>query len=332
MFLSTTTARRQNMSSLIPVPVWLESTENDDARPDLEHAVRSKLDSRLRDLGIAPDCGDHLRALTMRLAAWIKVQKGHGALIIGVNGAQGSGKSTLAELLTLTLSYGHGLRAARLSIDDFYMTRDERSELARSVHPLLVTRGVPGTHDVGLALSTIHGLLGADPAQVTLIPSFDKVSDDRRPRSEWTRFEGPADVVILEGWCIGARAQDEGALAAPMNVLESDEDPDGRWRRYVNAQLIGAYAPLFQLLDRLIMLKVPGMASVLRWRGLQERKLAANLGADAARQMMGRRALRRFVMHYERLTRAMLAELPGRADLTLVLDTRHRFTHIQGLH
>ncbi|WP_236101992.1 hypothetical protein [Methylotetracoccus oryzae] len=320
------------MSGLIPVPVWLESAEHDEARPDLEYAVGSTLDSRLRDLGIPPDCGNDLRALTLRLAAWIKVQMGHGALVIGVNGAQGSGKSTLAELLTMTLSHGYGLRPARLSIDDFYMTRDERSELARSVHPLLVTRGVPGTHDVGLALSTIHGLLGADPGQTTLIPSFDKASDDRRPRSGWTRFQGPADVVILEGWCIGARPQDEAALGSPINVLESEEDPDGSWRRYVNAQLIGAYAPLFQLPDRLIMLKVPGMACVLRWRGMQERKLAANLGADAARLVMGRRALRRFVMHYERLTRAMLADLPGRADLTLVLDTRHHFTHIQGLH
>ena len=320
------------MSRLIPVPAWPAFDGNDEVGAALDYAVRAKLDSRLRDLGIAHDRGEHLSELSLRLAGWIKAQKGSGPLVVGLNGAQGSGKSTLAALLTLILSQRYGLRAARLSIDDFYRTRAERAELAESVHPLLVTRGVPGTHDIALALSTLHGLLGASPRQTTLIPSFDKASDERRPRSAWSRFEGPAEIVILEGWCVGARPQDELALATPVNVLEAEEDPDGRWRRYVNEQLAHVYVPLFHLLDRLIMLKVPNIGCVLRWRGLQERELAASLSANAGHKVMGRRALRRFVMHYERLTRAMLAELPDRSDLTLFLDTRHRFTHIQGLH
>jgi D-glycerate 3-kinase len=283
-------------------------------------------------LGIPAERTDHLRELSLRLAAWTHSQKGSAALVVGLNGAQGSGKSTLAELLVLALSQQHGLRATRLSIDDFYMTRAERTKLAESVHPLLVTRGVPGTHDVALALTTIRSLLGASCGEITMIPSFDKASDDRRPRSEWTPFEGPVDILIFEGWCVGAEPQNEVALASALNALEAAEDPDGRWRRYVNDQLMQVYPPLFRLLDRLIMLRVPNLGCVLRWRGLQERKLAASLGANSAHHVMGRRALRRFVMHYERLTRAMLAELPARADLTLFLDTRHRFTHIQGLH
>ena len=78
-------------------------------------------------------------------------------LIIGINGAQGSGKSTLADYIkSYMCAEGHS--AVSLSLDDFYLTREERFQLSRDTHPLLATRGVPGTHDTALAinLSLIH--------------------------------------------------------------------------------------------------------------------------------------------------------------------------------
>jgi D-glycerate 3-kinase len=233
--------------------------------------------------------------------------------IVGVCGSQASGKSTLCAVVTRLLE-DQGLKTAVVSIDDLYLTREEREALAREVHPLLATRGVPGTHDVALGLALMDALAG--PGEVRL-PRFDKARDTRRPPGAWDRFDGPADVVLLEGWCVGARAQDAAALAAPVNALERDEDPDGAWRRYANDQLAGPYQELFGRLDRLVMLQAPGFAAVLDWRREQEGKLRARLasqGGDLSRTM-DEAALVRFVAHYERLTRHILAEMPARADV-----------------
>src|SRR6187551_1750031 len=165
-------------------------------------------------------------------------------VVVGLCGAQGSGKSTAAAALVEILQQEE-LPAVALSIDDFYLPRTERIALAQAVHPLLVTRGVPGTHDVELAQATIDSLAGEEP---TLLPSFDKAVDDRLPRSRWRAVQGPMRVLILEGWCVGALPQSADQLAEPVNALEREEDPDGSWRGYVNAALSGRYRALF---DRL---------------------------------------------------------------------------------
>ncbi|MFC3076712.1 kinase [Phenylobacterium terrae] len=233
--------------------------------------------------------------------------------IVGVCGTQASGKSTLCAVVARLLE-AQGLKAAVISVDDLYLTREEREALAREVHPLLITRGVPGTHDVALGLRLLDDL--ARPGAVRL-PRFEKARDTRKPPEQWDVFQGPADVVLFEGWCVGARPQDEAALAAPVNALERDEDPVGAWRRYANAQLAGPYQDLFGRLDRLVMLEAPGFETVLAWRREQEAKLRARLiaeGGDLSRTL-DEAALVRFVAHYERLTRHILAEMPVRAHV-----------------
>ena len=69
------------------------------------------------------------------------------------------------------------------------------------------------------------------------------------------------------------------------------------------------------------------MDRVLEWRSLQEEKLAAIAGN--ARHVMSPQAIQRFVMHYERLTRHSLNELPNRADLTLFLDENNNFYEVR---
>ncbi len=142
-------------------------------------------------------------------------------VVIGLCGAQGSGKSTLLRRWVEILQR-EDLPAVALSIDDFYLPRAERSALARTVHPLLITRGVPGTHDVELAQATIDSLAEDEP---TLLPAFDKATDDRRPRSQWRSCQGPMRVVILEGWCVGALPQTAAQLAQPVNALERMKTP-----------------------------------------------------------------------------------------------------------
>lgn len=264
-----------------------------------------------------------LARVYLPLAAWVLRQKGERPLLLGINGSQGSGKSTLCDFLRLILEQCHGQRVAVLSVDDLYLTRAERQALAREVHPLLITRGVPGTHDVELGLTTLNRLRGAMPTNLTALPAFDKAADDRRPAGDWPVFRGRPDIILFEGWCVGTTPQPEAALREPVNALERDEDADGRWRRFVNRRLETDYRRLFAGLDRLIFLRVPGMDRVPEWRTLQEQKLAANAGAG--RHVMDAAAIRRFVMHYERLTRHALANLPTRADLTLSIKDDHGF-------
>jgi D-glycerate 3-kinase len=241
-------------------------------------------------------------------------------VVVGLCGTQGSGKSTAAAALVQILQRD-GLAAVAVSIDDFYLPRAERRSLAQRVHPLLITRGVPGTHDVELAQASIDSLAEAES---TLLPVFDKATDDRRPRAQWRAVEGPLRVVILEGWCVGALPQTAMQLAEPVNELERREDPDGRWRTYVNDALAGRYRALFDRLSPLVLLAAPSFEVVQRWRGEQEQRLRDKLareGGDASR-VMDDAAIGRFIAHYERVTRHILEEMPQRADHVIDLDER----------
>ena len=234
--------------------------------------------------------------------------------LLGICGAQGSGKSTVAEGLADRLTRS-GICAAILSIDDLYRTRAERAQLARDVHPLLATRGVPGTHDVAMGLAVIAALEDGRPAP---LPRFEKARDDRAPESEWPMAPAKCDVLILEGWCVGARPEPDAALATPVNSLERSEDPDARWRRYVNAALAGDYQHLFTRIDMLVLLAAPSFEVVLNWRLEQEEKLRAVSAANAP-GLMDRDQVARFIAHYERLTRHILIEMRARADLVVDL-------------
>lgn len=242
----------------------------------------------------------------------IAARRGPGASFVGVSGPQGSGKTTAARVLQVLLE-AKGLRVAGLSIDDLYLTRAARQDLARRVHPLLATRGPPGTHDRALGLETFAALKAG---RSLALPRFDKAIDDRAPATDWPWFEGPADVVLFEGWCVGARPALEAALGAPLNALERDEDPDGVWRAYVNEALAGDQT-LFDQLDFLIQIVPPSFEVVVGWRREQEAKLRAE--RPGAPGLMDDAQVARFVAHFERVTRGLLADDPARADAVLRL-------------
>lgn len=234
------------------------------------------------------------------------------AVVVGLCGAQGSGKSTLAAALCERLE-----GSVTLSLDDLYLTRTERLRLAEEVHPLLRTRGVPGTHDLGLGLRVVDAILAGEPVA---LPRFSKAIDDRLPESTWPVAPTTTRVLLLEGWCVGARPQEKAALAQPTNDLERTQDASGGWRRYVNDALAGPYQALFDRLDTLILVAAPAWDAVLQWRIEQEHVLRRT--AAGAAGVMDDAAVRVFVSHYERLTRHILTEMPARADLTLWLDRR----------
>jgi D-glycerate 3-kinase len=249
-------------------------------------------------------------------------------IVVGLCGSQGSGKSTMSAFLKLLLET-RGLKAAVLSLDDLYLTLPEREALARDVHPLLKTRGVPGTHDTGLGLALLD-VLGDGPAEVSL-PRFDKAEDTRAEAGTWPHVTSPVDVILFEGWCVGAVPQDEAALGRPINALERDEDPDGAWRRYVNDRLKTDYAQLFGRIDLLAMLKAPSFEVVYGWRSLQEEKLAETVKREglAGAKLMDAAQIGRFLMFYQRLTEWILEEMPGRADILMPLGADHRILGVE---
>ncbi len=239
-------------------------------------------------------------------ALWRSKQR---PIIVGLCGAQGSGKSTLAQASKHALER-QGLRSAIVALDDFYLPREARLILSLHIHPLLITRGVPGTHDTVRLAECLKQLV--QPGFCDL-PHFDKAEDTRT--KEQTRIETPVDIVLFEGWCVGARPQPDAALAAPVNPLEAEEDKDGVWRKFVQAQLAGPYQNLFVSLDALALLKAPNFEVVFSWRKQQEEALRARTGRGLSDVQ-----LVRFIAHYERLTRWILSEMPARASWCFPLD------------
>lgn len=231
--------------------------------------------------------------------------------LIAVVGAQGSGKTTLAR------AAAERFGAVQISIDDVYLTRAEREALSREVHPLFVTRGPPGTHDLGLLQQLIDTLSAAGPEDETLIPDFDKRGDDRRPVKDWRAFRGRPSAILIDAWCLAAMAEDTPALADPVNALEADQDPGGGWRRAVNGFLGGAYADFIARFDAVLFLRAPSFDVVLDWRCQQEADL---LGiAPAALPAAERERLAGFIQYFERITRQMLAS-GVKADVVVQLD------------
>lgn len=249
---------------------------------------------------------------------------GQAPTVLGINGCQGSGKSTLADYLCCMIAERLDISTIALSLDDFYLTRAERSELASKVHPLLATRGVPGTHDVALAIDCIDSLRAGNK---TVITRFDKKIDDRVAADKPEVVTEPLGLIVLEGWCLGAQPQPELALSTPINSLEQVEDPDGIWRNYVNRALQGDYQRLFASIDQMIMLQAPSFETVHQWRVEQERKMVERVleqGLDTPPEAMNEAQIQRFIQHFQRITEDVLRELPSRVDHLFELDQQRR--------
>lgn len=240
----------------------------------------------------------------------------HDARVYAISGVPGSGKTTLAARLT-ALARQRGLRAVSLSIDDFYLGLRERKRLGREEHPLLATRGPPGTHDVELACEVIERLRDG---QAVRLPRFDKLADRRLPPSRWRLVHG-IELVVFEGWFLRTPPQAAQELLVPINALEREHDRDGSWRAYCNDALARDYPPLWSRLERLLLLQAPGFEVVPAWRWQQEQDMRA---ASAVRPGMTRPQVERFVQLFERISRHALRTLPAIAERTVALDARRR--------
>jgi D-glycerate 3-kinase len=231
----------------------------------------------------------------------------------------------LANLLVFLLQQHRQIKAVSLSIDDFYFTLAEREQLAQSIHPLLRTRGVPGTHDVSLAMNTLDALINGEPVS---IPRFNKAADDRYSPDEWEVCREPVEIIILEGWCMGATFQSYAQLCEPINLVEKEEDTEHIWRSYINCQLFQPYAEWFRRIDQWVMLKAPSFACVYQWRLEQEQKLRQQHTGQALTGMEDE-ALKRFVLFYQRITEHLLDTFPTKADYVFELDAQRKVVGYQ---
>ena len=245
--------------------------------------------------------------------------------IIGLTGGQGAGKSTITQVLKLILEIKYNLSIVYFSIDDFYKTSRERADLAKRVNKLFKTRGVPGTHDTNF-IKKIFIDLTKKKFRPVLIPRFDKLKDDRSPKKFWQKIEQQPNIIIFEGWCVGATPQQNKNLLKPINILEKKQDLNLKWRLRVNKELKNAYKKIFDKINMLIFLKVPSFDCVYKWRLLQEKKLQLT---SKGKKIMSPLQIREFIMYYERITMQMIKDLPHKAHAVLYLDKQHRFIKIK---
>lgn len=240
--------------------------------------------------------------------------------MIGIAGSQGSGKSTLCDFLALHLE-----PCAIISLDDYYLGRRERQHLARDRHPLLATRGVPGTHDTLAGIGTIQCLRNGPWQPPIPLRRFSKADDDVVPQQQWGSFSQKPRAILFEGWCVGCPPLLE--IQPPINALEAEEDSDGSWRRGIQRALEEEYLAWFSEMDALVFLQAPSFEKVFEWRAQQEARLRQR--QPDGPQLMSEGELRRFLDHYERLTRHMLQFLPMLADATIVLGDDHRMRSLR---
>ena len=238
-----------------------------------------------------------------------------------IAGSQGIGKSTLLYILEKNLKIIYNKEILSLSLDDYYLTKKQRVSLSKKIHPLLITRGVPGTHDIKKLLK--HVRCFERSIYPINIPIFDKLNDDRLTKVK--KIKTKADILILEGWCCASPAVPNSFLKKNINQIEKIFDRDLRWRNYYNHQLQNQYARLFKKFEKVIYLKVPSFSYIQNWRLKQEKMMKTrNNHIDA----MDRKQILEFILHYEKITKWMMKVLPSKANLTINVDKNQKIKKI----
>jgi len=270
-----------------------------------------------------------IKSFLIPVSFWIakKVDKKQ-PLIIGLAGGQGSGKTTVSSILTLILKKYFKLNVFKVSIDDFYKTRKDRKLLSKSKHPLLMTRGVPGTHDIDLILSFFKKIKEKNFKSLK-IPTFNKAIDNRSPKILWYKIKSKPDVIIFEGWCVGARAQTTTQLKKSINSLEKVHDQSNKWRTYVNNHLKNKYKILFNQLDGLLYLKAKNFNLLKEWRLKQERKLLIQTKNKKNLKIMSSGDIINFMQTYQRITQQMFKDALKSSSIIMSLNSNHQIEKIK---
>ena len=263
-----------------------------------------------------------IKAYLMPICFWISKKAGKKRpYFVGLAGGQGTGKTTISSLIRIILNKYFKLNVFRISIDDFYKTRKERTDLSKRVHPMLLTRGVPGTHDINMMLSFFKQAKSKKFKRLKL-PTFNKAIDDRLSKKYWYDLKNKPDVIIFEGWCVGAKSEKNNTLKKTINSLERAKDQKLIWRKYVNNQLKSKYKNLYSQLNCLVYLKAKNFSLLQKWRLKQERKLW--LKSKVKSKIMSRGDVINFMQTYQRITQNMFKNMPKYASIIFNLNSNHQ--------
>ena len=268
-----------------------------------------------------------LKNIYIPISFWInkKYENKGKTLFLGFSGGQGAGKTTVSEVLKLILKKYFKRKTEVISIDNFYKTLKDRNKMSSMIHPLFQTRGVPGTHDLNLIMNFFRHVKSKKFKKFK-VPRFDKTSDDRLKKRYWINIKEKPEIVILEGWCVGAKPQLNTQLRKPVNSLEKFEDKSMFWRKFVNKKLSKEYKKVFSKIDHFIFMKVPNFTLVFKWRLLQENKLKKK--SHFNKKIMSYNEIKRFIMYYQRITLQMMKDLSKSASIVLFLKKNHEIKKI----
>jgi len=268
-----------------------------------------------------------LKKIYIPISFWIenKYKKKGETLILGFSGGQGSGKTTVSGILKIILKKFFKRRIHVSSIDDFYKTLNDRDKMSHKIHPLFKIRGVPGTHDINL-VKKFFNIIKKNKFEKIKLPRFEKAKDNRAKKKYWFNIKQKPDIVILEGWCVGARPQSNSLIKKPVNILEKYEDENLIWRKHVNEKLKREYKKLFAMIDYYIFMKIPNFNMVFKWRLLQEKKLRKKLRFK--KKIMSYNEIKRFIMFYQRITLQMIKDLSKSASIVMLLSKNHEIKKV----
>ena len=237
-----------------------------------------------------------------------------------IAGSQGAGKSTLAKIFKLVLENAYKKKVMLLSIDDYYLSKNKRNKLSKNIHPLLITRGVPGTHDiVALKNDIINFQKKKFPINT---PKFNKLKDDISSKKNIIKN---AEILLLEGWCCGSPSINKKYLFQNINRLETIFDKNKKWRQYYNSQLKKDYKKVFRLFDQQIYIQPPSFSYILKWRYNQEKNNALK---SRNKDFMNKKDLQKFIQHYEKLTKWMMKTMPAKADILIKIDSNQKIKKV----
>ncbi|MBC8306774.1 MAG: uridine kinase, partial [Pelagibacterales bacterium] len=104
-----------------------------------------------------------------------------------IAGSQGAGKSTLTKIFKLALEKIFKKKVMLLSIDDYYLSKKKRLELSKKIHPLLITRGVPGTHNIEVLKKDVISFQKKKFPIIT--PTFKKLKDDNSNKKKLLKMQ-----------------------------------------------------------------------------------------------------------------------------------------------
>jgi len=269
-----------------------------------------------------------IKSFLIPISFWIakKVDKKR-SYIVGLSGGQGSGKTTISSIISIILRKYFKLNVFTISIDDFYKTRKERFLLSKRIHPSLMTRGVPGTHDINMMLDFFKRVKGKKFSLLKL-PKFNKAIDERYNKKLWHSLKKRPDVIIFEGWCVGAKPEKNSTLKKSVNSLEKLKDKKLTWRRYVNKQLKTNYKQLYDQLNCLLYIKSNNFSLLRKWRIKQEKKLMLKKKRSNKFKIMSDKEVINFMRTYQRVTQNMFKYVPKYASIILNLKSNHQIKSV----